>query len=260
MINDAPLWLMGTILLSGMALAYEGGLRLHDRLRNRADAPGRDSGDESYILSGVFGLLALLMAFAFSLALDRYEERRALVVSEANAIGTLAARLALLPETSRRALASDLARYAQARVVVGRTSDPAGSAVALQQAETLHDQLGSHLYAALSAGPIDARTTLLVQALDEAGDVATERRAARAARLPLPVLELLALYCVVGATILGYTLAGSQAKHRLAACVFFALLTVAFVTILDLDRPRGGAIIVPQTELERVVTSLAVGQ
>lgn len=259
MIDEAPLWLICILLMVAMGLAYEGGLRLHGRLRTRADAPGSDSSDESYILSGVFGLLALLMAFSFSLALDRYEERRALVVSEATAIGTLAARLALLPETNRRALENDLARYAQARVIVGRTTDPARSAVALAQAGALHDQLGSHLYAMLSAGPIDVRTTLLVQGLDEASAIATERRAARAARLPLPVLALLALYCVVGAAMLGYTLAGSQAKHRLAAGVFFVLLTVAFITILDLDRPRGGAIFVPQTELERVATSLGTG-
>lgn len=260
MINAAPLWIVGGLLLAALGLVYEGGLRFHGRLRNKADAPGSDSGDESYILSGVFGLLALFMAFAFSLALDRYEERRALVVSEANAIGTLAAHLALLPEIKRRALANDLARYAQARVVVGRTSDPAHSAVALGQAEALHDQLGNHLYAVLSAEPIDVRSTLLVQALHEAGNVATERRAARAARLPLPVLALLALYCVVGAAMLGYTVAGSQAKHRLAVGVFFVLLTIAFITILDLDRPRGGAILVPQTELERVARSFATGQ
>ena len=257
MIDAAPLWLVGIALFAAMGLAYEGGLRLHLLLRSRADAPRNESSDESNILSGVLGLLALLMAFAFSLSLDRYEERRALVVSEANAIDTLDTRLALLPETDRTALASDLARYARARVVFGRASNPARSARAMVRAEALHDQLGNRLYAVIAAGPMDARTTLLAQAFDEVGDIAVARRAARAARLPPPVLALLALYCIVGAAMLGYSVAGSKTKHWLAAGMFFMLLSVAFVTILDLDLPRGGAITVSQIELERVAKALA---
>ena len=62
MIDEAPLWLTGIMLFASMVVAYEAGLRLHARLRSRADAPGSESSDESYVLSGVFGLLALLMA------------------------------------------------------------------------------------------------------------------------------------------------------------------------------------------------------
>ena len=43
---------------------------------------------ESYLVGSMLGLLALLLAFSFSMALSRYEERRHLVVQEANAIGT----------------------------------------------------------------------------------------------------------------------------------------------------------------------------
>src|SRR6478735_9623096 len=51
---------------------------------------------ESYLVGGILGLLALLLAFSFSMALDRYEERRHLVVKEANAIGTAYLRAQLL--------------------------------------------------------------------------------------------------------------------------------------------------------------------
>jgi len=256
MIDDAPLWLVGLLLLAAMLLAREGGLQLHRRLRRLADASEPGSSDESYVMSGVFGLLALLMAFAFSLALDRYEERRALVVAEANAIGTLASRLHLLG-ADEGALHRELSRYAAARASAGRSEDPEQSARLFAKAEGVHDAFGAHLFGALARGPADARTTLLVQAYDSIGDIATERRAARAARLPGGVLALLMLYCVIGAGMLGYTLAGGGGRHRLASGIFFALLAFAFVTILDLDRPRGGAIKVPQIELERVARSLA---
>lgn len=252
MIDNGSLLLLGGLLLLAMLVAYEVGLRLHARLRARSDGDAEGSSDESYAMSGVFGLLALLMAFAFGLALDRFEERRVLVVAEANAIGTLASRVALAPEASRPALLAELGRYARARLEVGLATDPARSNAALARADALHARFGERLYAALADGPGDARMTLLVPAYNEAGDIAAERRAARAARLPGMVIALLALYCVAGAGMLGYTVAGSGARHRLAAGVFFVLLAFAFATILDLDRPRGGVIHVPQDELKRV--------
>ena len=36
----------------------------------------------------MLGLLALLLAFSLSIAINRYDERRQLVVAEANSIGT----------------------------------------------------------------------------------------------------------------------------------------------------------------------------
>ena len=45
----------------------------------------------------VFGLLGLILAFSFSGAATRFEQRRHLITEEANAIGTAYLRLDLLP-------------------------------------------------------------------------------------------------------------------------------------------------------------------
>ena len=52
----------------------------------------------------VFGLLGLLIAFTFSGAADRFEQRRHLTTEEANAIGTAYLRLDLLPAASQSRL------------------------------------------------------------------------------------------------------------------------------------------------------------
>ncbi len=252
--GQMPLWLVVLALLVAMGVAYEAGMRLHPRLRSRADANKRDSSDEGHSLSGVFGLLALLMAFAFSLALNRYEERRTLVTAEANSLGTFATRLALLPQSDQPALQQQLMDYARARLEVSLAQDDGQHSRA--RAVALHDTLGAGLYAALAKYPYDARTTLLAQEFDVLGDVATERNAARKARLPTAVLALLVLYCVAGAGLLGYTVAASGAKHRTSAATFFLLLSLAFATVLDLDRPRGGVIQVPQDEMTTAVARL----
>lgn len=106
--------LPGLGLLLAMTALWRLGAALHRRAGSNPEAGG-----ESYVLSGAFGLLALLMAFAFSLAIGRYETRRLLVIEEANAIGTMSTRLALLEDRQRVPLAAELEHYAKTRAAVG---------------------------------------------------------------------------------------------------------------------------------------------
>src|SRR6188508_2344639 len=49
----------------------------------------------------IFGLLGLLIAFTFSGAAARFDERRQMIVEEANSIGTAYLRIDLLPESTQ---------------------------------------------------------------------------------------------------------------------------------------------------------------
>ncbi len=255
MIENAPLWLVLVGMFAAMLAAYEVGLRIHPAVQAFSDGKRNDSSDESLSMSAVFGLLALLLAFAFGLALNRYEERRNLVTSEAGAISTFASRLSLLPPAGRESVRPMLVDYAGARLAASLDpgSDLSGKSHGI---EDRHHRLEAQLYAVLSTLPADARTTLLVQSFDSLADVSAARQAARAARLPNTVVNLLALYCVVGTLMLGYAVAATNSRHRATATIFFALLAFAFTTILDLDRPRGGLITVPQGLLEQTVADL----
>lgn len=262
--DRTPLGALGLALLVAMVLAYLGGARLHAWLeRTEAAAPGTaapDQGirrsDQGAVLSGVFGLLALLMAFAFSLAIGRYEHRRQLALDEANAFGTMASRLGLLDEAQRAPLARLLGTYARARAEAGRVPDDAEWEAAVGRAATLGTMFGDHLIGTLRTMPPDTRGPVLVSAWNSLGDIATARHAERSARLPAEVLMLLALYCCAGAGILGYGPDASSRRHAAAALALFVLLCAAYVTVLDLDRPRAGAIVVPQGELDTVAAAL----
>src|SRR5690349_21927756 len=66
------------------------------------------------ILQGaLLGLVGLLLAFGLSLAVNRYEDRRANVVTEANAIGTAYLRAQTLREPVRTRSLGLLVRYTQ---------------------------------------------------------------------------------------------------------------------------------------------------
>ena len=53
------------------------------------------------VVTTVCGLLALLLAFSFSLALSRYEMRRSQILEEANAIGSTANFTLMLPKPAQ---------------------------------------------------------------------------------------------------------------------------------------------------------------
>ncbi|MFM9936295.1 MAG: hypothetical protein ACKVOL_08855 [Novosphingobium sp.] len=245
--------LPGVGLLLAMMVAWRLGVLVHQRWRH--PQAGEVSG-ESYVLSGAFGLLALLMAFAFSLAIGRYETRRLLVVEEANAIGTMSSRLALLDEHQRRPLAATLAHYAKARAEAGLNAEDRAWQASHERTSRQCGQFGDALFAALRAMPPDTRGPVLVQAYNAMCDITTARHAARHARLPAEVLVLLAFYCCAGAGLLGFTIGSADRRNLIGSVLFFALLAAAFVTILDLDSPRSGAILVPQEELEAVAKGL----
>ena len=247
------LLLPGLALLIAMTACWWAGVAVHRRTHQPQAA---EPGGESYVLSGAFGLLALLMAFAFSLAIGRYEARRLLVVEEANAIGTMSTRLALLDESQRSPLAGPLARYAKARAAAGQQAEDSAWRAAHDQTSQQCAQFGDRLFATLRTMPPDTRGPVLVQAYNAMCDISTARHAARQARLPAEVLVLLAFYCSASAGLLGFTIGKADRRNLISSVLFFALLTAAYITILDLDSPRNGTILVPQEELEAVAKGL----
>lgn len=252
MLNEWPLWTIAIGLLVAMLLAHELGLAAHRRF----DRSAQGSTEEGFILSGMLGLLALLLGFSFSMALERHEHRRSLVVAEANAISTFAHRVALIDPPMRARVLKRLVAYGEARVRVGEL--PAGPArtAARGASDRLSAALVAETIAAAQAEPKPVIISLVMHALDTMSDVATERRATIDALLPDSVLALLALYCVFAAAMLGYSVAASGGRHRVSGAILFVLLALAFATIIDLDRPRSGAIVIPQTPMIAAVAAL----
>src|SRR6187455_2165271 len=88
--------LMTVALFAAMLLCLEIGRRV-GTARLARDPDGLTKG-ASAAEGAVFALLGLLLAFTFSGAASRFEDRRWFINDEANAIGTAYLRLDLLPE------------------------------------------------------------------------------------------------------------------------------------------------------------------
>ena len=118
----APLVLAGFMLFIAMVLARELGAYASKVAARRHEAKPDTNGDANVLLSVALGLLSLLIGFAFSPSLSRFDHRRELVVSEASALSTAAQRVQLLDNPSRDALTSRLRDYAAARALAGTSN------------------------------------------------------------------------------------------------------------------------------------------
>jgi hypothetical protein len=200
----------------------------------------------------VLGLLALLIAFTFSLALSRYEVRRTTVTAEANAIGTAEMRAHLLPSPVDAQIVGMLRGYARTRLAYGLASaieKPGWATRARQQRAALQAATISALrpIAATPLGPF------VGSSINSVLDVGAEREAMNAARIPGAILAALMGYSMLTALVLGYALTGAKARQRTATGILFALLTLATLLILDLDRPQRGTVRLDQTPMRDLI-------
>ena len=256
LLDSLPLWLFMLFLFLGLIAARELGGWIRRRTFGSKDGRPDDESDKGLILSGLLGLLALLIAFTFSLSLSRYELRRATVVAEANAIGTAEMRVRLLAAPDDGRLARMLQDYARTRLAYGMSDAAAKSDHAARSAA----QRTALQSAAVSALTAEARTplaSLVAPSINAVLDLGVEREALNAARIPGIIIFILILYNLLTATMLGFALTGARARQRSATVMLFALLTLAIALILDLDRPQRGTIRIDQTPMRQLVEGFA---
>ena len=256
LIDQLNFWIITLLLLAALVAVRELGGWLHRRIAGNKDDDAEDSVDKTFLITGTLGLLALLTAFTFSLALHRYEERRMTVVAEANAIGTAEMRVRLLNPPDNARMAALLQSYARARLEYGLADAGEKRALAAKSA-TLRSELQA---AALAALAPEARTPLgiyVTPAINAVLDIGTEREALNTARVPGAILFCLIAFNLLSAAMLGYALTGSRARQRPATIGLFVLLTMAFMLILDLDAPQRGMIKVDQSPMKQLVDGFA---
>jgi len=94
LVLDLGIWLAA---IAAFWSALEVGFRIGARRQANSDEPDRTHANTLH--GAVLGLLALPLGFRFAMAVSRNENRRTLMVDLANAIGTVAVRAQLPPES-----------------------------------------------------------------------------------------------------------------------------------------------------------------
>lgn len=229
-------------LLVAMLLVIEAGYRF-GKAHEREESPTAKA-HVNAIQASLLGILALLLGFTFSSALQRYDSRSEALVAETNAIGTAWLRTALLPDSHRAQAREALRDYVDLRVVANASTMDNYKGLAAMRAQTARMQARVWDVAtrAATAHPDPVTTGLHVEAVNAMLDAYVRRNAALDRRVPEVVLFLLVGTFLMAGVVVGFATGVAGHRPSLASHVMVALIAVLVFIILDLDRPRRGLV------------------
>ena len=257
LVDVFPLWAVyiGTVI--AVLLAAEIGFRI-GMWAKRRDPASKKPAMAGAVVGGMLGLMAFLLAFCIGIVINQHNGRKAMVVTEANAVGTAYLRAGFLNESDQSLTRELLKEYVEIRLAAA--SDPSLIESTLRRSEEIHAQLWSIIEQVASNDGDSELFALFVESINEVIDVHSLRLAAIEQRLPRQLGIVL-----YAATLLSFLLVGvassADGERNLMAILLFALAFVAvFMIIVDLDRPQEGLLNVSQTALSdllKMMTSTA---
>jgi hypothetical protein len=240
-------WRMGVLLLLVLMAVDEIARRTGVKSELEQDENRREQ--IKALRDSSFVLMSLLAGFTLALSVPRYDERRQLVIDEANAIGTTYLRAGTLPEPYRKNVERLLREYVDVRLDI---RDVGMDVTRLQAGIARSKQLQNELWENVIALSQTERSAVLVafmNSLNEVIDLDAKRLAAMENRVPRTVWFL-----IFSVALFATFMRGMTQKHRFWMTLVLSPLMIALVVALiaDLDSPRSGLIRVDQRPMLRL--------
>jgi hypothetical protein len=248
-------WELGLIILAVVGTATCAGSVAGRYLREHSATLREPFG---VLQAALLGLVALILAFGLTLAVGRYEDRRAATVAEANAIGTTYLRAQLIAEPARSRSLELLRRYTTLAV---RISNEIPNSASMQRTTAAEGLLQRRLWRlagqAIAGAPVASAPRLYVDSLNSTIDNQSARLSLLDNRVPGAVLVLEVIGAAVALALLALhiSILGRGLVPMMAAA---ALVTLLLLVTFDLDRPTRGLIKVPSAPLVAVRASMAL--
>lgn len=233
--------LFSVLLFVSMLILLETGR--YFGLKRRPKESEGERGSLGTIEGAVFALFGLLMAFTFSGAATRFNEKRMLIAEEANTIETAYLRLHLVPEEEPK-LQDLFRRYVDSRLETYRRL-PNMKAASLEMAHSKEIQ-GEIWVEAVAATRLPssnaAAAWLLLPALNSMIDITTTRTMALQVHPPRIIYALLFGLGLICSLLAGYRMAASERRSWLHILGFTLITVIIVYVMLDAEYPRTGLI------------------
>ncbi len=237
-----PPVLFAVVLLIGMLLLVEIGRRFGVRRRLK-ESEGERAGLGT-VEGAVFALFGLMIAFTFSGAASRFNEKRMLIAEEVNCVETAYLRLHLLPHQAQPALEELSRRYVDSRLEIYRKlPNMAEAEIAMAKSKQIQEEIWTEVVAATRLPDSHPSSgLLLLPAINNMIDIATTRAMALQLHPPRIIYALLLGLGLICSLLAGFRM--STGQHRSWVHIFgFTVLTVIIVYVmLDVEYPRAGLI------------------
>lgn len=207
--------------------------------------------------AAMLGLLGLLLGFTLAMAVSRWDERRDVIVDEANAIGTLWLRAGLFEAPLRDEMRDVLQKYTDARITLGGSRDDRATLrAARSESELLHATIWAVVERANQPGRSNAVLSSLITAANEVIDLHELRMASIENYLPASLFLLLFTVAAVSVGFLAWAFGAANQGGRIAIVALALLIGAVLLLIMDINRPQRGRIEIGTDSLERVGESM----
>jgi hypothetical protein len=224
-----------------MLIMLEVGRRIAVRRRSK-EADGERS-NLGPVEGAVFALFGLLMAFTFSGAASRFNEKHILISEEANTIELAYLRLYLVPDAEAK-LQELFRRYLDSRLETYRRMPNMNTArEEMAKSKNIQEQIWIEAVAAThlsSSHP--AAGWLLLPALNNMIDITTTRTMALQMHPPRIIYALLYGLGLICSLLAGYRMAIGPHRSWLHILGFTIITVIVVYVILDIEYPRAGLI------------------
>jgi hypothetical protein len=193
---------------------------------------GKVDTSQGPMVGGILAMLAFVLAFTFSMAASRFDDRKETVLNEANAINAAYLRADLIAEPHRTEVKRLLREYVDIRLHGLKKME-----ITLTRSLELHELLWTQATLAAEQNPKNLNL-LLIQSINEVINI-HHKRLTVAVLDRIPVDIWLTLYAI---TVFAMVTVGSQVglarTRRLNQVIPMVLAFSALITLVaDLDRP-----------------------
>jgi len=249
MFHQIDAWAIALGFAVAMFASWYLGWRLGRRLHPE---PGEDPGTK--FTDASMALLGLLLAFTFSMAMVRHDQRRLAVVAESNAVGDFNTCVSMLKDPKRSNLQIVIRDYTHQQLdQLRRLLPPTEEDNAVQQSRETHAKMTDLVAQAMDGSPLDLALTTTLNNLTS---TYASRLAAYDEILPWSIVLLLLLSSIVPSFLIGMKQGETHKLHHSGTLSFIVLVSLVIFVTLDLNQPRRGLIRVNREPLERLSKSL----
>jgi len=226
-------------LFFALLIGLETGRRLGRRLNTTSDDSGTGAAERL-----IFTVLGLIFAFSFSASATRFNDRRKLIVDQANALTTASMRLDVLEAADRIAIRQKMLQWVgEAQNLSPLEDDASTRAATIARAAQLQTDAWHLAAAAVEKKQQPALWALVMTPINDWTNLSSTRQAVDNLDTPRVVIVTLIVLSLIASVLAGFPMSRSSTRSSvLHGIALAASLSFVVLVIFDLDGPRSGFI------------------
>jgi hypothetical protein len=195
------------------------------------------------IQAGIITLAAFMLGLTFAQAQARFDSRRDLVVTEANAIGTTWLRADQLAPSATVRFRQILTAYTRERIEGYSTPGYGDVHVrVIRDSDRQQAQMWAIATSALREQPTNLGRSLLMTTLNDTIDLSSKQLNALTHHVPTAVIVLTIILTILGAISIGLQFARTKSRPLFLTALYVIAFAVVLNLVVDYDRPQVGLI------------------